>query len=209
MKSSRTSSTGPHIQGITCTPFALNISSSGLETAPHISMSTPSSRILCARLKMSVSATGSSFRLISLPASSSATTSRRATSKTGDTRPAHIGIATFIRRTMCNRRAKHSPTRSNGYKYLYISALGFQKTARRGLTRTAICNHRGLAVLHYAIIYLALISSVPLWNDNAKGTNLTEECAGIDAELLGSRGPITTVAAKCVGYVQSFEGFEC
>ena len=49
--------------------------------------------------------------------------------------------------------------------------------------------------MHYAIIRLGLTSSVPLWKDNAKGTNLTEECAGIDTQFFGGRAAIATISS--------------
>ena len=72
----------------------------------------------------------------------------------------------------------------------------------------AICNYLGLLVMHYAIIYLALISSVPLWDYDAERTNFAEESAGIDTQFFGGRPAIAIVTPKGVCYVQGFEGLQ-
>ena len=64
-------------------------------------------------------------------------------------------------------------------------------------------------LLHIAILGAFFTSVVWTGGLDAQRTDFSEQSAGIDAELLGSRCTITTVAAKCVGYVQSFEGLEC
>lgn len=86
-------------------PVAAIISSSGLETAPQTRMSTPSSARRAALHDATVSVIRSSWRLVSRPFSMSTTSKRSATSKTGETLPRFIGIATFIAREGSIRRA--------------------------------------------------------------------------------------------------------
>ena len=91
-----TSSTGPQVCGRTRTPAESSAASSGRETAPQISTCTPNPTI-----RSALAARGASSRSTSLrPASAFRPTFTRrrclATSSTGETRPSHVGIPSFI-----------------------------------------------------------------------------------------------------------------
>jgi len=98
MKAARTSSTRPQVKGRTCTPADASAASNGSEIAPQISTSAPNWATCLARRRGSVAVSDPSLRRSSCPSATSTRSRLPATSNTGDTRPFHCGIATFINR---------------------------------------------------------------------------------------------------------------
>lgn len=95
----------PQMCEITRTPAAERAISNGQEIAPQISTSAGSRATSWARLPGSLAVKATTRRPIS-PALSTSTSKRfAATSKTGDTRPCHWGIAILINTTLDKWRA--------------------------------------------------------------------------------------------------------
>ena len=140
MKARNTSSTGPHIRGITRVPAEVNIASSGHEIAPQMSTCTPIAATRLALAASRASSRSTSLRPTSASRSTSTTSRRLATSKTGETRPSHVGRATFITGHIAMRVPDEHVTVLSGSNSGHTKTLSKATLYLTNSARVALCN---------------------------------------------------------------------
>ena len=133
-------------------PAETSACSSGRETAPQISTFTASALRRPARARTPVSLSGSRCRLCSTPASTSRRSRLRATSRTGETLPCHVGIATLISMDSKQKGDHRGEDEASAPQHLALESVMTWQARAATHWRVALCTCGPGAQLHIALV---------------------------------------------------------